>query len=70
MERLLQRFETSDKALKTLEEIYAFDHPTPLERDAFIQRFEYTYESIWKLGKQYLRDIEGPLKGLFVRVEK
>lgn len=59
MERLLQRVTTSKKALKTFEEILKIEMPTLIERDASIQRFEYSFESMWKLAKQYLRDIEG-----------
>ncbi len=33
--------------------------PTKIERDAAIQRFEYTFEAMWKAAKQYLLDIEG-----------
>ncbi|AXF57083.1 HI0074 family nucleotidyltransferase substrate-binding subunit [Salicibibacter kimchii] len=59
MERLQERIATADKALKTLEEIQDIETPSAIERDAFIQRFEYTFESVWKLGKEYLREIEG-----------
>jgi len=30
-----------------------------VHRDATIQRFEYSFEAIWKAAKQYLNDIEG-----------
>ncbi|MCL6594505.1 MAG: nucleotidyltransferase substrate binding protein [Alicyclobacillus sp.] len=28
-------------------------------RDATVQRFEYTFEAVWKAAKQYLSDMEG-----------
>ncbi|QDI92249.1 nucleotidyltransferase [Salicibibacter halophilus] len=59
MGRLQERIATADKALKTLEEIHDIEKPSAIQRDAFIQRFEYTFESVWKLGKEYLREIEG-----------
>jgi hypothetical protein len=33
--------------------------PTPLKRDGAIQRFEYTLESVVRLGTHYLADVEG-----------
>ncbi len=59
MERLQQRITTSEKALQTFNEILQIEEPSLIERDASIQRFEYSFEAMWKLGKQYLRDIEG-----------
>ena len=32
---------------------------TIIERDASIQRFEYTFEAVWKTGKSFLRKVEG-----------
>jgi len=31
---------------------------TPLSRDASIQRFEYTFEAVWKAAQLYLRTTE------------
>jgi nucleotidyltransferase substrate binding protein (TIGR01987 family) len=59
MERLKQRIETADNALTTLEQVLLIDQPSSIERDASIQRFEYSFEAQWKLAKQYLRDFEG-----------
>ncbi len=46
------------KALKTLEEIINTPHSI-IVRDAAIQRFEYCFEIVWKLLKEYLRIQEG-----------
>ncbi|MCF6093418.1 nucleotidyltransferase substrate binding protein [Microaerobacter geothermalis] len=59
MERLRERLTLADHALKTLEEVLKINKPTAIERDASIQRFEYTFEVVWKAVKQYLYDIEG-----------
>ncbi|WP_094227446.1 HI0074 family nucleotidyltransferase substrate-binding subunit [Methanolobus psychrotolerans] len=46
------------RALGTLQEI--MDEPySVIIRDAAIQRFEYTFEAIWKLIKEYLLEREG-----------
>ena len=46
------------RALETLQEI--MDEPySVIIRDAAIQRFEYTFEAIWKLVKEYLLEREG-----------
>lgn len=44
---------------KKLKEILSIAHPTLIERDAWIQRFECTFEAVQKLAKQYLRGVEG-----------
>ena len=59
MERLKQKVESARKALKTLTELVDSRSPTVVERDAAIQRFEYTFEAAWKAGKAFLREIEG-----------
>lgn len=33
-------------------------------RDASIQRFEYTFEAVWKTAQSYLREAEGLVVGL------
>ncbi|OHB89370.1 MAG: nucleotidyltransferase [Planctomycetes bacterium RIFCSPHIGHO2_02_FULL_52_58] len=58
MERLRQRYEDAKRALKTLEEV--INEPYSLVvRDATIQRFEYTFEAVWKFLREYLRNKEG-----------
>ncbi len=37
--------------------------PTRIERDAAIQRFEYSFEATWKAGQRYLQVIEGTAVG-------
>lgn len=59
MEQLKQKLGSADRALSTLQELLKYDTLTTVERDAAIQRFEYTFEAVWKLGKAFLREIEG-----------
>jgi len=59
VERLRKRVDTAKRALKTLQELLKVENPTIVERDAVIQRFEYTFEALWKTGKLFLREIEG-----------
>ena len=57
MERLNDRLSLAQRALGTLGE--ALSEPkTPMNRDASIQRFEYTYEAVWKAAQLYLSAIE------------
>ncbi len=54
MDRLNERLAIARKALVTFRE--ALREPvTPMNRDASIQRFEYTYEAVWKAAQIYLR---------------
>ena len=59
MERLRKKVDTAKRALKTLQKLLEVENPTTVERDAVIQRFEYTFEALWKAGKLFLREIEG-----------
>jgi nucleotidyltransferase substrate binding protein (TIGR01987 family) len=46
------------RAISTLKEI--LNEPfSIIVRDAAIQRFEYTFEALWKFLKEYLREREG-----------
>jgi nucleotidyltransferase substrate binding protein (TIGR01987 family) len=58
MEKLKRKLEESEKALYSLSEILSKDF-TEIVRDATIQRFEYTFEVVWKLLKEYLYYVEG-----------
>ena len=57
MERLKERLTIARKALATLEGALA-EPKTALNRDAAIQRFEYTYETVWKAAQNYLNVVE------------
>ena len=58
MERLRLKFEDAARAKRTLEEI--LQEPfSVIIRDAAIQRFEFTFEALWKFLKEYLREKEG-----------
>lgn len=59
MERLKERFVVARRALTTLEEVLAIPRPSRIERDAAIQRFEYTFEACWRAVQRYLMVAEG-----------
>jgi len=59
VERLKERVVVARRALETLQEILAVAHPSRVERDAAIQRFEYTCEAVWKAAQRYLQEVEG-----------
>lgn len=59
MERLRQRLEAAQQALSTLNELAPLEAPTRIERDAAIQRFEYSVEAVWKVAQLYLKQVEG-----------
>ena len=50
--------EQAQKALATLGEALGLEK-TVITRDATIQRFEYTFEAVWKLLKRFLDAHEG-----------
>lgn len=59
MERLEERLTLARKALDTLNEIILIQAPNAIERDATIQRFEYSFEAVWKAVKRHLNLVEG-----------
>jgi len=59
MERVKERLEIAQKTLKTMQEIVGVKEPTAIQRDAAIQRFEYTFEVVWKTAQMYLKEFEG-----------
>ncbi|MBI4561687.1 MAG: nucleotidyltransferase substrate binding protein [Candidatus Rokubacteria bacterium] len=59
MERLKERLAIARRALQTLEEVLAIARPSRIERDAAIQRFEYTFEACWRAAQRYLAVAEG-----------
>ncbi|MBM7649751.1 nucleotidyltransferase substrate binding protein (TIGR01987 family) [Bacillus ectoiniformans] len=59
MERLRERLSSSEKALLSFSQLVSIENPTDVERDACIQRFEFSFEACWKAAKQFLYDMEG-----------
>ena len=59
MERLLEKIALAEKALGKLAEAADIEKPSELERDATIQRFEFSFEAVWKTAQAYLRVVEG-----------
>lgn len=59
MERLKVRIAVAAKAITRLTEAIQLPNPSDLERDAIIQRFEFTFEAVWKAAQAYLNIIEG-----------
>ncbi len=59
MDRLKQRLEDASRAAAALDAALEIPSPTELERDGAIQRFEFTYEAVWKAGQSFLADHEG-----------
>lgn len=58
MDRLTRRFRVARKALKTLQNILQ-ERSSDVVRDAAIQRFEYSFETVWKAAQLHLRQKEG-----------
>lgn len=54
MAHVSQRIATAQRALATLEDL-ADEAPSNIIRDAAIQRFEYTFEAIWKAAQAVLQ---------------
>lgn len=63
MDRLDERLKVALQALTTLEELVGKSPVSKIERDAAIQRFEYTSEAVWKAGQAFLREYEGLDRG-------
>ncbi len=59
MERLKSQLALADRALRSLEAVLEIPHPDAIARDAAIQRFEYSFEAVWKCAQRYLRVAEG-----------
>ncbi len=54
MERLKERLLVAGRAVQTLREV--FNEPkSQIVRDAAIQRFEYSFETVWRAAQLYLR---------------
>ncbi|MBI3153742.1 MAG: nucleotidyltransferase substrate binding protein [Chloroflexi bacterium] len=59
MERVIERLRVARRALSTLQELTTKPELSVVERDAAIQRFEYTFEATWKAAQMFLIVIEG-----------
>lgn len=59
MERLLElKYRDALRSLETLKVILEEPYSV-IVRDATIQRFEYTFEALWKFIREYLKEKEG-----------
>jgi nucleotidyltransferase substrate binding protein (TIGR01987 family) len=58
METIEGKLADARRALSTMEAILAEAYSV-IVRDAAIQRFEYTFEAVWKFTKEYLKHREG-----------
>lgn len=58
MERLRERLLITKQALSTFDEVLKLPY-SKIVRDAAIQRFEFTLETVWKLAQRYLDIVEG-----------
>lgn len=63
MERLRQRLTSAHTALASLTEILRTSPASLVERDAAIQRFEYTVEAVWRAAQRLLEVVEGLTAG-------
>jgi nucleotidyltransferase substrate binding protein (TIGR01987 family) len=61
--RLRERLTVAARAVETLRELALLPGPTRTERDAAIQRFEYSFEATWKAAQRYLQIVEGTVVG-------
>lgn len=61
MDRLKLALEQAARALSRLEEVLAMSSPTGTDivRDAAVQRFEFTFEALWKAARHFLLQREG-----------
>lgn len=63
MERLKQRLAIAERAARSLRELVESSTSSLVERDAAIQRFEYTFEAVWKAAQRFLLVVEGRTEG-------
>ncbi len=59
MASVIERIDDTARALATLMDVVAVSEPRPIERDAAITRFTYTFEAVWKSARAFLLDREG-----------
>ncbi len=60
MDRTDRKLADAREALTTLFELCDLSQPTDVERDAAIQRFEYSFETVWKSVQQMQSWLLGP----------
>ncbi|MGE4343888.1 MAG: HI0074 family nucleotidyltransferase substrate-binding subunit [Geoalkalibacter sp.] len=63
MDRLKERLNVAEKALRSLLDLPLAKNVDDIVRDAAIQRFEYSFEAVWKAAQLYLRETEGLEQG-------
>ena len=63
MERLRERLSLASRVLDSLTELVGLDAPSAVERDAAIQRFEHSFEAVWKAAQRFLLVLEGSTVG-------
>ena len=56
MEKLNSKYKDAKRAIETLQDIIK-EPFSIIIRDATIQRFEYTFEALWKFLREYLSRI-------------
>lgn len=54
MDRYQQKLKSAEAALRTLFEVVGSQDVPVIQRDAAIQRFEYSFEAVWKAARVYL----------------
>lgn len=59
MDRLNWRMQQAARALASFKELAFIESPSMIERDAAIQRFEYTTEACWKAAQATLLEYFG-----------
>lgn len=59
MAELSARLAMASRAVRTLDDVLAAAVDPLLRRDAAIKRFEYSFDTVWKVGRQALLTLHG-----------
>lgn len=59
MARAGERLTVARQALERLDQLAGLAAPSPVERDAAIQRFEFTVEAVWKAAQAFVDESHG-----------
>ena len=59
MERLNKKLSSAEKAFHAFTEALLIHQPNSFERDAAILRFDFTFETCWKVAKEILYVVDG-----------